>query len=673
MNRAAAVVVVSLCVCACQSGNLTGEPPVSPFAVDHRRADDGLHALLLNYWNGPAGGFDRATLIRGVPASYWNSAQAFDALIDAAERTHGAANLGLIETFYRARDARGAWSAGYYDDESWMVLALTRAYDLTLDARYFTRARGIFDHIIAAWDTTCCGTNPGGIWWDVQKSSKATASNGGPAIAAARLYVRTRDAAYLEFARKVYAYWRTFMVDPVTFRVTDSIRNDGQKNAWLFTYNEGLMLGAAVELHRATGEERYRLDAHGFAHALVTTETRASSLGAVLSDGAPPDCQGEDCPLFKGIAYRYLALLQSIDPRAEYAQVLETSARAVYELAREEQTGRFGIDWAGPASAGDGTLAQHVSGAFALNGWAQLRGLVPNTESEAFVREAEDAVVEGMSFVSARTGFTSWGGVSGTGASGERVTFDFFAPTAGAYALSLRYATRQANVERIAAVDGMPVTTAFPAVSGSAVGTVELSPTTLNVGRHSFELIVPDGGSGALDVDALTVKPAGACSRTALTELHVFSPGPGHTACGTPQVCWGSSAGAERYSAVVDGTVTCESKTNCCTPKPFSPGWHQVFVQAHGPCETRSSVVVAFFSAPPPSTATPMTQGLDGGSVLVTWPEDAAAVQGYDVFAGSELRCAAVSSARCVLNAPAADLRVRNHGECALDGGWQAR
>ena len=85
---------------------------------------------------------------------------------------------------------------------------------LVAEARFFsssgqysisdgTHTKMLFADIMSAWDTTCCGTKPGGIWWRTQHDSKVTAINAGAVVSASRLYERTKDAQYLSFAQKV--------------------------------------------------------------------------------------------------------------------------------------------------------------------------------------------------------------------------------------------------------------------------------------------------------------------------------------------------------------------------------------------------------------------------------------------------------------------------------------
>jgi hypothetical protein len=154
------------------------------------------------------------------------------------------------------QNARG-WTNGYYDDECWMATALTRAYDLTRNIKYLNQATALYADIMTGWDATCCGSNPGGLWWDKAHTQKSTSANAGAALLGARLYQRTGDPAYLSFAQQVYAYWYTNMVNPSTFQVCDHLNPDGSKTWWRYTYNEGLMIGAGVELNEATGNAGY--------------------------------------------------------------------------------------------------------------------------------------------------------------------------------------------------------------------------------------------------------------------------------------------------------------------------------------------------------------------------------------------------------------------------------
>lgn len=355
-------------------------------ATWQRRADAALRSFLTHFWDEEQVYLrDRAANPRGI-SGYWTYAQGFDALLDGYERTRKPEYRELIGRFYEGQDRR-RWLVPHYDDQAWMALALMRAFDLTGERRYLERAEALLGDLRLAWDTTCCGDRKGGVWWDRSHSQKATASNAGTALAAARLYQRTRRRADLRFAEQVYRFWRETMVNPATGQVADHIDPKGQVTWWRFTYNEGLMIGAAVELYRITRDPDYLEDAHRFARFMVAQETTPTRFGRVLHDGGNNQCGG-DCHQFKGPAYRYLMLLYRLDPtHTEYFDVLRASAQAIWSLARNPETGLFAVSWAGPPMD-QASVAQQSAAAMALNlyalhlsGAAQTPPARPTTKS----------------------------------------------------------------------------------------------------------------------------------------------------------------------------------------------------------------------------------------------------------------------------------------------------
>jgi len=341
-----------------------------------RRADVALDAMLQKFWSDDMKYFRSASPNNGKRTSYWMFAQAWDTLLDGVERTHGEKFKDWIDIFYQAQDSKG-WMVGMFDDENWMALALLRSYDLTGNSKYLKRAIFLMDDIMThGWDESCCGREPGGVWWDKNHTQKATASNAGPVITSARLYWRTRNPSYLSFALRCYDYWRQTMINPQTFQVTDHIKADGTKVFWKFTYNEGLMIGAGVELFRATGDARYLEDAHREARFMIEHEVSPSQFGPVLTDGSNEKCSG-DAQQFKGIAFRYLMLLYQQDfSRREYFRVLKASAEATWNLAWDAALQTFAVNWTGPRMKRS-SLAQHSAAASALNLFALLNSNPP--------------------------------------------------------------------------------------------------------------------------------------------------------------------------------------------------------------------------------------------------------------------------------------------------------
>lgn len=479
------------------------EVPLHPRAAEmHERADTLAHSMMLHHW----------AAIRGPSNdAYWTYAQDWDVILDAMERRGPAAYAGTVRMFYEVQDARG-WSREYYDDENWMVLALMRAFDLTGDDAYLARARSIFEDIEGAWDETCCGANPGGIWWRQQKDSKVTAINAGAVVSAARLYERTGEASYLAFARKVYDHWAAHMVDPDTGHVYDNVSSTGELNTtWTFTYNEGLMIGAIVALARAEKDASRLPLAHTIAAFMLEHESASTELGTILSDGKCGRPEGDDGEQFKGIAARYLAELYRLDPsHTEYRDFLERSADAIWTLARDPESDRVSCDWAGPYDPDTHGVNSLSSAAMALAATARIMG--PAAPRSPLVYHAEEGILRGVGLEAQYEGFSGWGYVAGWGSRDQSVDVLANVEAAGDYALELRYATSPDGARRHVRVNGetlegnleLPSTGEYTAYS-----IVRTPSVRLGAGRNTITLTYDEGAGshGFVNLDSVELVP----------------------------------------------------------------------------------------------------------------------------------------------------------------------
>jgi predicted alpha-1,6-mannanase (GH76 family) len=468
------------------------------------RADRSIAQIMFGLWNGSANYLNATAPTNNNRTGYWTFAQAWDSVIDGVERTGGRRYLGLIQTLYAAQNG-STWRSDFYDDESWMTLALIRAYDLTGTRAYLDRALALYAEITAAWDTT--SARPGGIWWNRAHATKATASNGGPVIAGARLTARTGDPAHLAFARQVYAFWRTNMTDAVTYETYDHMNPDGTIGKGRLTYNEGIMSGAALALYAATGEAQFRADGHGFATRLAKVITKTTPVGPVLADGTNTSCTG-DCPQWKGIGYRYLAGAFRDDPtRPDYLPVLQASVGAAWTLARSTTTGYFANDWAGPPMATAAIEAQS-STATALNLYAMLCGSYVAPLDAGY--EAEDAVLDHVGVEETNAGFSGWGYVSSWTANNQFVEFSVTVDAAGSYRLDFDYAAATQAVRALLVGGAMtqPRLT-FPATGGVGTWGRASATVTLVPGANAIRLVYQTANSSAapLNLDRMIVTP----------------------------------------------------------------------------------------------------------------------------------------------------------------------
>jgi len=335
-----------------------------------------VDTFLWNFWNSKAEYLWRDHPNQGYLADYWNFAEGFDAVVDGLNVQQlglcGGSHIILphdyqtyLSEMYSTQSMMG-WNGYYIDDMNWMGMSLSHAYDLIGEPLYLQSAKTIWDQISRQWDTTCCGTRLGGIWWDMGHTSKVTASNAGPALFSAMLYMQTHNIEYLNFATKVYNFWWNNMVNYTSGQVADSFHVDGSVYWWKYTYNEGLMIGASVKLYDITKNTTYLDNAHKMASFVLSSETTESNVGRVLYDGAA--CSGTNCPLFKGVAFRHLTALNSRSPRREYSTLLDACAQSVALNDKQKSTGLYGTFWEGPAPQDTDSIniAQEASAVMAL-------------------------------------------------------------------------------------------------------------------------------------------------------------------------------------------------------------------------------------------------------------------------------------------------------------------
>lgn len=261
---------------------------------------------------------------------YWWQAHLLDCMVDAADRRETGLRLrGLRRTVrgMRMRNWRTLPHNEYYDDRAWLALALHRVQDLP---KY-----GKVRYLPALDQSIVDGVDPltGVLPWRVGESFYNVPANGPVAILAAR----TGD---LGLARQIIDWIYDHLIDSRGL-VMDGLRLrvHGEEPApRIYTYNQGVVLGALVEIARA---ERRRAGVPQSAVSEVGMEwiTRAQHLveavashlatpGGVIDTGEGPGHGGGDGGLFKGILARYLALVVTDLPSEDKL------SRAARQLAR---------------------------------------------------------------------------------------------------------------------------------------------------------------------------------------------------------------------------------------------------------------------------------------------------------------------------------------------------
>src|SRR5690606_3753400 len=225
---------------------------------------------------------------------YWWNAHVLDVLVDAHLRNKNQEDMMLTILRGIKNHNEGQYPNNYYDDMEWLALSSLRAYNATDNTEFLEAAEILWEDIKKGWNSH----QGGGIAWRKnQLDYKNTPANAPAVILAARLYKEQQDPDNLAWAKKVYQWQKKHLVDSKTGLVWDGVNRNGDQKidkAWRFTYNQGVYIGAAMELFDLTGDEVYLNDAIKTAD-LVIADSHLAPAGILKSEGSG------DGGLFKGI------------------------------------------------------------------------------------------------------------------------------------------------------------------------------------------------------------------------------------------------------------------------------------------------------------------------------------------------------------------------------------
>lgn len=323
-------VCLLLLVCACSHGQ--------SYALG---AAEGMRALQAAY--DPATGLYRTT-------GWWNSANAITVFAEYASLAHDPNARGTLErTFTRAQRGKPEFLNEYYDDEGWWALAWIQAYDVTHSAKYLRMAETIFDDMSTGWDESTCS---GGLWWTKRKTYKNAIANELFLSLAAHLANRTAESRKQYFRGWAAREWRWFLQSGLIN--SDGLINDGldeqcqNNHGEIWSYNQGVILGAAAELPRGDSQLPVFQVADRIARAAIT---HLVNRDGILRDPCEPRCD-EDAMQFKGIFIRNLLALHAASPEPTYASFILRNADSILSRDRLDEA-QFGLSWSGPYYTGN--------------------------------------------------------------------------------------------------------------------------------------------------------------------------------------------------------------------------------------------------------------------------------------------------------------------------------
>jgi hypothetical protein len=166
----------------------------------------------------------------------------------------------------------GPGGASYYDDNEWVGIELARLYELDHDPVALTGAEQIMQFVMAGWQTAGPEGQPlpcpGGVPFSNAKTNtqRNTITDGPAAELGVQLYRLTHEARYLQFAEQAYGWVRECLLEP-TGLYADHVELNGTVNHSLWSYTQGVMMGAGALLYQATGTALYLAEARQTARA----------------------------------------------------------------------------------------------------------------------------------------------------------------------------------------------------------------------------------------------------------------------------------------------------------------------------------------------------------------------------------------------------------------------
>lgn len=279
-------------------------------------------------------------------SGWWTSANAMTALIDYMDLSGSREYFYVIDQVYSANSGE-KFINSFYDDMAWWGLAWLRAYDITKDAKYLNSSKYIADYMYdKGWDKKCGG----GVYWKKQEGKFAVENELFIKLAAGIHNRSLGDTKYLGLAKKDWDWFiKSGMIN------TQNLVNDGldskdckNNNGVTWSYNQGTILGAAVEMYKATNDRKYLTKATQLATASMADLSKGNK-GIVKEKIAPAcgKCTTGNEMAFKGVYTRNLRELEKAIDSSKIRSYLAKNANSAWNEGRGPSD-IVGFHWQGP-------------------------------------------------------------------------------------------------------------------------------------------------------------------------------------------------------------------------------------------------------------------------------------------------------------------------------------
>lgn len=348
-----------------------GDTQNEEFVFTWPETADSLQAATYNTYLGSDGTFiqDNAGETR---FHYWWNSHMLDVLVDGYLRTGDENYVPRMKALVQGIGNKngGTYRNVFNDDMEWLGNASIRAYNATGDEEFKEVAEFVWEEIKKSWSDLYGG----GITWRSDRPlGKNATSNAPAAILAMRLFEAGGNEQDLQWAKDIYQWQKSILVDSASGLVWDNINEENGEvvinKDWIFTYNIGTYIGAGLKLYEETGEEVYLRDAVRTAKSMMASP-KLTTEGLLRDEG-----QG-DGGLFKGILVRYFTLLiqqpgLSESDRTSFLDFMKFNAKTFYQKGIKRPAMLAGPNWR--EQPGERTdLSTQLSGVMLMEAAARL-------------------------------------------------------------------------------------------------------------------------------------------------------------------------------------------------------------------------------------------------------------------------------------------------------------